>query len=121
MKMKLEKNCLNFLLILGASLVLFGCAHTITPDVVKPTEIAYSGNNHNAGFIGFNTNGAGIIDSNAKNKYNWLISIYSTNFAPPIYTNFGISDFTNGTYLISAEGLGKFATMNRWQKNKIGK
>lgn len=102
-------------------MVLMGCAHTVVPNVVKPTVVAFSGNKQNAGFIGFNTNGAGIIDLNAKNKYNWLISMYATNFAPPIYTNFGVSDFTNGTFLITSEGLSKFATMNRWEKNKVNK
>jgi len=115
--MKLEKSCLKYWLALASFLFVVGCTHTYIPPTVKANQVAFSGNSQNAGFIGFLDNGSGIIDSNARDKYNYFINIYSKKFTPPISKDFGISPYTNSTYLITAEALSKFITMNKWSKN----
>lgn len=115
--MKLEKLFLKLAVILIAVVVVTGCVKTYIPQQATPDQISFSGNNQNAGFLGFAEDGSGVIDTMARLKYNSLISIYATNFLPHIYPDYGVKAYTNETYLITKEGLSKFATMNRWSKN----
>lgn len=115
--MKLEKLSLKLAIILLSVVVATGCVKTYIPQQTTPNQISFSGNNHNAGFIGFAEDGSGVIDTMARLKYNSLISIYATNFIPRIYFDYGVKPYTNETFLITKEGLSKFATMNRWSKN----
>lgn len=116
--MKLEKCYLKLLYICLVFLLISGCAHTYVPKVVKPVAISYSGNAQNAGFVGFTTNGVGVIDANAREKFNYLATFYGTNFVPPVVKDYGLTPFTNGTYLITSEALSEFMVMNTWRKNE---
>ena len=121
--MKSEKIFRNSVLLLAAclSLAIFaGCAQTVTKPVVRPTVTNYSGTNQNSGFIGFLEDGRGVIDGRKRDEYNILISLYGgvTNFIPPLTFDFGISPYTNNTFIISQEALSDFQQMKIMYRNR---
>ena len=118
MKTKSAKVYLNLaVVLLAAALLTSGCTKTISPNKVSVHQPAFSGNSANGGLIGFSDNGEAIITARALVKYNILIDIYGDELMPPISNNFGITSFTNNTYLITSEGLSNFMLMNQWYKD----
>ena len=118
MKKKFAKVYLKyFLVLLVASFLIGGCVNTVTPNKVETHQTAFSGNSTNGGFVGFTADGFGILTSGKTAEYNALIEIYGKKFLPPIHENFGITAFTNGTYLITREGLSDFVQMKQWYKD----
>lgn len=114
--MKSAKNLLSSALICVSILVLSGCFGTVKPRIVKDSVASFDGNERNSGFIDFTHDGAGVITKNARDRYNLLIEQYGNRFTPPLKQDSGISP--NGeNYIIDAEHLVKFATMNRWKKS----
>lgn len=111
--MKYVRLLVNLVIIIWVT----GCISTVTPKAVESSVIAFDGNNQNAGFVGWSGE-YGVITFNSRNKYNHLINIYATNFIPVLTYDYGISPFTNNTFLITREGLSRFGTMNRWSKLK---
>lgn len=109
---------LSLVLAISAMLIA-GCANTIIPKQVVTNQTSFSGNSQNGGFIGWMPDGGGVIDEGARAKYNALIHLYSTNFLPPLTNDFGLTTFTNGTYLITKQGLSDFWQMNEHYKNSL--
>lgn len=98
-------------------MVFMGC--TVTPRVIKAREISFDGNAQNSGLIAFAPDGSGIITSNAWVRYNALILRYGTNFAPSLATNAGVTVTSSNAFLLDAEHLIKFGTMNHWRRNNL--
>jgi hypothetical protein len=116
--MKFAKVSLNFaVVLLAAMLFATSCTNTVSPKPVSTSQSAFSDNSANGGFIGFSTNGEGVITERALAKYNALIDLYGKKLMPPVTNNFGITSFTNNTYLITKEGLSDFMLMNQWYKD----
>lgn len=116
--MKSEKAFLRLLVLsLALALVAGGCTSTVAPKPVVTHQVAFSDNSTNGGFVGFAIDGEGVITDRARAKYNALIDIYGKKFLPPITTDFGITTFTNNTFLITREGLSDFMLMNQWYKD----
>jgi hypothetical protein len=113
-----SKSLLNFVFLSLIILFAAACANTIVPRNVSTDIVSWDGNEQNGGFIDFTDRGGGIITPNARNRYNILISIYSTNFIPPLKFDDGITSTSTNTFLIDAQHLSNFATMNRWHKSK---
>ncbi len=121
--MKLEKNCQNNLFLRCWYFVILlvfvtSCANTIFPHKTVSKEISWDNNEQNGGFIGFDNEGYGIITTHARDRYNNLITIYSTNFIPPLKINDGISLTPTNNFKIDSQHLSYFSRMNRWYKNK---
>lgn len=96
---------------------LAGC--TVAPRVVTESVASFDGNQQNSGFIGFTTNGAGIITPHARDRYNALVATYSAKFLPPLTADSGITPTATNTFLIDAEHLSDFGIMNHWRKQTL--
>lgn len=99
----------------GVVVSLAGC--TITPSLVSTEEISFDGNYKNSGLLSFAPDGSGVITSNALARYNGLILRYGTNFIPNLTTNTGVRTTSSNAFLLDAEHLIKFGTMNQWRRN----
>ena len=122
MSNKLEKICLRtliFSIILTSCLVLSEVSCTVIPHNVKSKEVGFFGNEQNAGFLGFDEYGNGILTQRKVDEYNALILRFGNNtnkFLLNPGLNFGISPYTNNTMLINKEGLFLFNKMYLWYK-----
>lgn len=96
--------------------LVIGCARTVTPVIPHDTQASWDGNQQNSGFIGWAQDGSGIITPHARDRYNALVSVYGTNFAPVLKLDAGLIATTTNTFLIDAQHLVYFDTMNRWKK-----
>jgi len=101
-----------------SSALLLGC-HTVTPQRVTDTTISFDGNEQNGGFIGYTTNGFGVLTPRGRERYNALIDTYGASLTPPLTNDYGVQPFTNGTWLITKEAVVKFNAMNA--RRKAGK
>ena len=123
---------LLFLALLGLLLVASGCG-TVIPKTVQANVASYDGDAQNSGLLSTTTNSTGevtgaIITMHARDRYNALIVIYSTNFYPALKFDAGITPLKLPsfiivgkppplqTYSIDAEHLVDFMRMNRWHK-----
>ena len=106
------------LLFLALILLSAGCTTTITPKVVTDSHASFDGNQANSGFIAFTADGSGLITPHARERYNSLIDRYGSRFVPPLGRNAGVRPDPSGNFIIDAEHLVKFATMNRWSKSR---
>ncbi len=95
--------------------LLTGCAPTVTPRVVRSSEASWDANEQNSGFLGFDAAGNGILTPHAKGRYDALLGLYGALFVPPLVREAGITRTATNTFLIDAEHLADFATMNRWR------
>lgn len=95
-----------------------GCSTTVTPRIVLSNEASWDGTNQNSGVIGFSGVSA-VITPHARDRYNGLIDIYGKKFIPPITFDYGISVYTNDTYLITPQGIVAFSQMNRWRRSSL--
>ena len=98
--------------------MLIGCAGTTVPKPAKDTVASWDGTNQNSGFIGFTSDGSGIITAHARDRYNGLAARYSNQFIPPLKLDDGLKPMGTN-WLIDPEHLVKFRTMNRWRKSGI--
>lgn len=102
-----------------------GCSTTVTPDALVDKGASYDGNERNSGFLQFNADGSGLITSRARARYNVLVEQYSGRFSPALKRDAGVTPHvlpdgsTDGNFVIDAEHLVKFATMNRWRKTGV--
>lgn len=137
--MKSENNSANkfaalvaWVALLAACVLLSACASTVTPKIVQDTVVSFDVNAQNAGFLGFDNAGNGVITEHARFRYNALVNLYGACFTPPVACDAGISpvalaDKLNnsviigtapaGAYLIDAQHLVDFAQMQRWLKS----
>jgi len=134
---KLEKNWANliYLILLISSLLLISsCSNTIIPKRVSVTQPSFDGNVQNSGFLGFTKEGGGIITENARERYNFLVSQYGTNYIPPLTLDAGVSLYplnsiiylrnkkvgivTNTVFQIDAQHLSYFLEMNDKWRNR---
>jgi len=95
------------------------CSTTVAPRAANDVVASFDGGVQNSGFIGFTEDGSGVITQHAKDRYNGLIGIYGNKFIPVLVTDEGVNAYTNGTYLIDAEHLVKFGTMNQWRRDGV--
>lgn len=96
-----------------------GCSTTVAPRSATDIVASFDGNQQNSGFIGYTADGCGIITPRAKDRYNALIGVYGNKFLPVLVPDEGTKAYTNGTYLIDAEHLVKFGTMNQWRRDGV--
>jgi hypothetical protein len=95
------------------------------------------GGAQNSGLLSMTTNTTGevtgaIITPHARDRYNALVAIYSTNFFPALTFDAGITPLMlpqyvivgkpppQQTYHIDAEHLVDFMRMNRWHRSSLG-
>lgn len=97
--------------------IVSGCG-TVTPKQVTSAAASFDGSERNSGFIGWTTNGFGIITPHARDRYNALIADYGVRFHPPLKPDYGITPTPTNTFTITPEALSDFATMNRWRRNE---
>lgn len=91
---------------------------TVTPKSVRPVVASYDGGQQNSGFLGFTTNGWGVLTSRARARYNsFIASGFGTNFSPAIPPDYGVMPYTNGTFLFTPEALVDFGVMNQRSKS----
>lgn len=106
----------NILMLCTASMLMItGCTTTITPKPVTDNTASFDGNTQNSGFIGFDSAGAGILTPGGRDRYNELIEKYGVKFMPELNKDAGITE-SGSVYLIDAEHLVYFMTMNAWRK-----
>lgn len=106
---------LAFVLALGAGT---GC--TVRPAQVHSRAVAFDGSTQNAGFLGFDAAGNGIITNDARDKFNGLVVRYGKLFVVPLAKDDGVSPgASSGTWTITPASLVKFQTMNRWLRNGL--
>lgn len=106
----------NLLISLCLTLVIAGCTTTVTPIQVSAPSASWDGTEQNSGFIGWTSNGSGIITSNLKDKYNLLIDTYGNRFIPPLIHDYGIFETTTNTFVITPEALADLSAMKRWRR-----
>ncbi len=112
--MKYAKNLLSSALLA----VCLGCASTVAPQAPKDSVASFDGNAQNSGFIGFDSAGNGILTVHGYQRYFDLVGSYGFLFSPKLdcYRNDDLQKTSTNTYLIDAQHLTYFATMNRWRK-----
>jgi len=99
---------------------LASCSSTIVPESTKTSVISWDNGEQNGGLIALieiNHKTFGVITPNARDRYNILVNIYFTNFIPPIKFDSGITPTPTNTFLIDAQHLEYFTSMNRWWKS----
>jgi hypothetical protein len=113
------------------NILLIGCA-TITPNKIEDDKSSYDATTpkqyqkDNGGLISFVGDDA-LITSQARERYNNLISMYKIKFkkekAIELKTDSGIKpykdSFGNELFLINSEHLVYFGVMNSWLKEKV--
>ena len=121
----------KFASVLVLNLFLIGCA-TVTPDKIQDEKSSYDAttpkqyNKDNGGLISFVGDDA-LITSQARERYNNLISMYRIKFkkekAIDLKEDSGIKvykdNFNNDLYLIDSEHLVYFGVLNSWLKEKV--
>ena len=102
-----------------AALLCFGLAscNTVTPDILPPAKAAsFDGNEQNSGFVGFTSDGSGIITAHARDRYNVLLKKYDAG-----KPDAGLISLPTGNYLIDKQHLVTFVELNRKYKSAIEK
>ena len=105
--------------------LVLGCTSTVRPKVVEDNQVSFDGTNRNSGVLATVTNAQGsvtgaIITTHARDRYNALIDSYGGYYRPPLQKDAGVCPIPTGagvsSYLIDAQHLVEFMTMNRWSK-----
>jgi len=121
----------KFVSALVLNLILIGCA-TVTPNKIEDDKSSYDATTpkqyqkDNGGLICFIGDDA-LITSQARERYNNLISMYKIKFkkekAIELKIDSGIKPykdtFGNELYIIDSEHLVYFGVMNSWLKEKV--
>jgi hypothetical protein len=121
----------KFASVLVLNILLIGCA-TITPNKIEDDKSSYDASTpkqyqkDNGGLISFVGDDA-LITSQARERYNNLISMYKIKFkkekAIELKTDSGIKpykdSFGNELFLINSEHLVYFGVLNSWLKEKV--
>ena len=121
----------KFASVLVLNLFLVGCA-TVTPNKIQDEKSSYDAttpkqyDKDNGGLISFVGDDA-LITSQARERYNNLISMYRIKFkkekAIDLKEDSGIKvykdNFNNDLYLIDSEHLVYFGVLNSWLKEKV--
>ncbi len=121
----------KFVSVLALNLLLIGCA-TVTPNKIEDDKSSYDAttpkqyDKDNGGLISFIGDSA-LITSQARERYNNLISMYKVKFkkekAIELKIDSGIKSykdsFGNKLFLIDSEHLVYFGVMNSWLKEKV--
>ena len=108
-------------LLCALAVCFVGCS-TVIPKTVKANVASFDGGVQNSGEVCLTTNAVtkqidgAIITPHARDRYNALIALYSTNFFPPLTMDAGITPSTNSAFRIDAQHLTEFMRMNRWHK-----
>ena len=101
-----------------AGIMLASCSTTVAPEAVKATEIMYDGNEANAGFIGFERDGGGVLSDGGRARYNALIEMYGHKMLIPLKPHDGISPGPDpGTWRIDAQHLVYFLEMQQMYRD----
>lgn len=104
-------------LLVATLLVATGCG-TVSPKPVTASAASYDGAERNSGFIGWTTNGWGILTPHARDRYNSLIADYGGRFHPPLTADHGVTPTTTNTFIFTPEAIADFAAMNRWRRTE---
>ena len=97
-------------------LFCYGC--TIAPRPTIEGSVSYVGNVQNSGMLGRDPKtGSEIVDPAVKDRYDALAAIYGSKFAPPIKPDAGFTAYTNGTYLLTAQGLHNYLELCVLKRN----
>jgi hypothetical protein len=121
----------KFASVLVLNILLIGCA-TVTPNKIEDDKSSYDATTpkqyqkDNGGLISFVGDDA-LITSQARERYNNLISMYKIKFkkekAIELKTDSGIKpykdSFGNELFLINSEHLVYFGVLNSWLKEKV--
>ena len=121
----------KFASILVLNFFLVGCA-TVTPNKIQDDKSSYDATTpkqyqkDNGGLISFIGDDA-LITSQARERYNNLISMYKIKFkkekAIELKIDSGIKpykdNFNNELYIIDSEHLVYFGVLNSWLKEKV--
>ncbi len=100
----------KILILLGATF-LSGCS--VTPKVDENKTIAFSGNDENAGIIGFYTDGSLEITEDGRSRFNALIELFGERTIPKTSKDFGMLATTEGHYSLTREAA------ERWYQLKL--
>lgn len=100
-----------------AVLLCCSCTSTVTSHRVVDTVASFDGNVQTSGLLGFTADGSGILTPHARDRYNALVQVYGKRFAPALQLDAGVTR-SGSIYLIDAEHLVKFGTMNLWRKGR---
>lgn len=103
------------LIILVLTLGITAC--TVVPKAVNVRQIEFEGSKQTAGVLGTNEQGFVILSAAKVAEYNALINKYGTNYLVPLTNNFGLTSYTNNTFLINDEALLKFIEMKELYRN----
>ncbi|MBN2069116.1 MAG: hypothetical protein JW739_05715 [Opitutales bacterium] len=107
----------SLLLFIACSLMLTGCG-TIVPEPVASATVSYDGNEQIGGLkriltVGNQVSGY-IITEDARLRYNNLLKIYSEEIYGRVYEkDYGLCLMPDNSWLITAEALTMFITMNQ--------
>lgn len=105
-------------LIIGVAILFNTGCGTVAPKPVISNEWSWDGTNQNSGLICVTPDKKFVITEHAKNRYNSLVGIYGGKFVPPVEKGDGLQSTETNTWLIDAQHLEYFATMNRWHKSR---
>ncbi len=106
-------------MLLLSSLLLAGCAGTITPVHTAPQVASFDGSEVNSGIISFTNGAAGRaawVTPHLADRYAALMAAYGLAWFPPVQPGDGLTLLPDGTCLLDKQHLAYFLIANQWRK-----
>src|SRR3989442_5184517 len=108
--------------------IIFACGYcaaglaacTVIPRNVQSPLASFDGSQENSGFIGFASNGQGIISEHGRQHYDALIEQYGARYEVPLRADEGLRLTASNTWIIDQEHLIKYQHMQWWRNQEKG-
>lgn len=93
---------------------------TVVPPPVEAKDIAWSGNEQNAGVLDVTDKGV-LVNEDFRSRYDLAISIYQKRLTIPMEMDQGLSLVAPGQYLLLKQYFPPWALMNSWRRADLAK
>lgn len=108
---------LLLLAVIAACLAVSGCMSTVAPKPVVDRQASFDGNTQNSGLVSILTNGCAIVTPHWRDRYNAFIVRYGASYQIKS-SDYGLTPYTNGTWLANKQSRSYFAIWNLQSKSK---
>lgn len=103
--------------IIATCLAGSGCMSTVAPKPVVDRQASFDGNAQNSGILLDLTNGYAIVTPHWRDRYNAFIARYGASYQVKL-NDYGLTPYTNGTWLANKQSRSYFAIWNLQSKSK---
>ena len=108
----------------AVSFLLSGCGafrtNPIVPNIIEDATPSWDGEERNSGLLDYIDGKGYLITPNAAGRYNTLVRIYGTKYAPAILEGDGLTeDPDSENYYLDSQHMVEFMVMNQKFKSRI--